>query len=165
MRTQAIMLAATLCVAGCASLSKTTEPPQATKQQPASGPLTTDTAPAPRVITVDGKEVSEADAGEFTSWVCQDYLQRGNIVVEAGFFNHPQLDGVGFVLYDGGNTGELASYKRAGLLHRWDWGWNDTRYVYSFLIKPDGTGLFYDFSSAIDGYMEKADNIFRCQSR
>jgi hypothetical protein len=169
MRIQTIMLAASLCIAGCAlPPTKTTAPPQATEQQqPTSSPLTTDTAPAPRVISVDGREIREADAGKFTSWVCRDYFQRGKVVVEVGHFNHPKLDGVGFVIYDGGNSGMLASYERAGLLHRWDWEWNDNRhaFTYSFLMKPDGTGLYYDFSSANGGHKEKADDIFRCQSR
>lgn len=169
MKTQTIMLAASLCLAGCASPpTKTTAPPQATEQQqPTSNALATDTAPAPRVISVDGREIREADAGKFTSWVCRDYFQRGNVVVEVGYFNHPKLDGVGFVIYDGGNSGLLASYERAGLLHRWDWGWNDNRhaFTYSFLMKPDGTGLYYDFSSAPAGHKDKADDIFRCQNR
>jgi hypothetical protein len=117
------------------------------------------------VISVNGREIREADAGEFTSWLCRDYFKRGSVVVEVGHFNHPKLDGLGFVLYDGGNSGDLTSYERAGLLHRWDWGWNDNRYVYSFLMKPDGTGLYYDFSSATDGHKDKADDVFRCQSR
>jgi hypothetical protein len=166
MRTQTIMLATSLCIAACASSPpKTAAPPQATEQQPTSSPPTTETAPAPRVISVNGREIREADAGEFTSWACQDYVQRGNVVVEVGHFNHPKLEGLGFVLFDGGNSGELTSYERAGLLHRWDWGWNENRYVYSFLMKPDGTGLYYDFSSASGSHKEKADDIFRCQSR
>ena len=168
MRTQAIMLAASLCVAGCASpLPRTTEPQQAAEQQPTSDTLTTQTAPTLRVISVNSREIREADAGKFTSWVCRDYVQRGNVVLEAGHFNHPKLEGLGFVLYDGGNSGELASYERAGLLHRWDWGWNENRQVhlYSFLMKPDGTGLYYNFSSATAGHKEKADDIFTCQSK
>lgn len=165
MRMQAVMFAASLCVA-CASPPTATEPPRANeRQQPATSPLATETASAPRVISVNGREIREADAGKFTSWVCQDYVQRGNVVVEVGHFNHPKLSGLGFVLYDGGNSGELASYERAGLLHRWDWGWNENRYVYSFLMKPDGTGMYYDFSSASGNHKEKADDVFRCQSR
>ena len=168
MRIQTIMLAASLCIAGCASPpQKTAAPPQAAEEQPASSPLTTKTAPAPRVISLNGREIREADAGEFTSWICRDYFKRGKVVVEVGHFNHPKLKGAGFVLYDGGNSGDLASYERAGLLHRWDWGWNKNRhaFTYSFLMKRDGTGLYYDFSSATDGRKEKADDIFRCQSR
>jgi len=150
MRTRAIMLAASLCVAGCAL-------------QPASKLSTT----TPRVFSLNDREVSEADTGGVTSWVCRNYIEGGKIVVEVGYFNDPQLNSVGFVLYDGKNSGVLASYGRAGLLHRWDWEWNDNRnaYTYSFLIRPDGTGLYYDFSTATDGHKDKADDIFKCQSR
>lgn len=36
---------------------------------------------------------------------------------------------------------------------RWDWGSNGygTSYKYSFVIEPDGTGLYYDFSASKDG--------------
>ena len=174
MRTQTIMLAASLSVAGCASPPpKTTAPPQAIEQQqqqqqqPTSDPITTETASAPRVISVNGREISEADAGEFTSWICRDYFERGNVVVEVGHFNHPKLNGLGFVLYDRGNSGDLTSYERAGLLYRWDWGSKGSQhvYTYSLLLKPDGTGLYYDFSAAPDGHKDKADDIFRCRSR
>jgi len=169
MRAPVILLAASLCVTGCASQPPgTTEPPRAhEQQQPTTSAHATETAPGPRVISVNGREIREADAGAFTSWVCRDYFQRGNVVVEVGHFSHPKLSDLGFVLYDGGNSGELTSYQREGLLHRWDWGRNDSRdvYVYSFLMKPDGTGLYYDFSSATAGHKDKADDIFRCQSR
>ena len=150
MRAQTIMLAASLVIAGCASPSKTTTPLPAAEQQPTSSPPAAEAASASREISVNGREIREADAGKFTSWICRDYVQRENVVLEVGHFNHPKLEGLGFVLYDGGSSGEIASYERAGLLHRWDWGRNVNRdvYVYSFLMRPDGTGLYYDFSSA-----------------
>ena len=41
----------------------------------------------------------------------------------------------------------LASFEIAGLNPRWDFGYDENldRYLYAFIIKPDGTGLYYDF--------------------
>ena len=70
---------------------------------------------------------------------------------------------LGFVLYDGTNTGDIVLYRRDGLSRRWDWG---TTGSYSFIIKSDGTGLFYDFSTADDaGIKSKADDIYKCRRR
>ncbi len=70
----------------------------------------------------------------------------------------------GFILFDGTNEGERTKYHREGLNQRWDWGELEGREAsrYSVIIKPDGTGLFYDFNTAVDGTKEKADDIFRC---
>ena len=69
---------------------------------------------------------------------------------------------LGFILYDGTNTGEIVLYNRTGLEHRWDWGSKNNSY--SFVIKTDGTGLYYDFSTADDdGRKSKADDIYKCR--
>ena len=71
---------------------------------------------------------------------------------------------LGFVLYDGTNTGDIAFYERRGIRHRWDW--NSESSNYAFTIKSDGTGLFYDFSTANnDGMKSEADDIFKCRRR
>lgn len=60
---------------------------------------------------------------------------------------------LGCVLYDDGTEGNVAYYSRDGMNRRWDWGSviNDDGTEgsrYSFVIEPDGTGLYYDFSLA-----------------
>ena len=52
-----------------------------------------------------------------------------------------------------------ASFRVAGLNRRWDWG--DS--VYAFIIKPDGTGLYYDFSMSEDG-TAKPSGFYECLS-
>lgn len=71
---------------------------------------------------------------------------------------------LGFVLYDGTNTGDIATYERAGINHRWDWKSESSNYA--FRIKPDGTGLYYDFSTADEnGIKSQADDIFKCNQK
>ena len=56
-----------------------------------------------------------------------------------------------------------ASFKIAGLNRRWDFDYDQSRkiYIYAFLITPDGTGLYYDFSTSPDGQASSRDS-FKC---
>ena len=71
-----------------------------------------------RTIIIDGSTtLSESKSGKFTSWACRDYVgDDTNIKVELGFFVDTLFKGIGFILYDGGNTGESTYYKRTGLV-------------------------------------------------
>jgi hypothetical protein len=122
------------------------------------------TSTGPRSIILDDEVISEKDVGGFTSWYCRDYVyeERG-VLLEFGYFNDPKFAGLGFILYDGGYTGEFTLYQRTGVEHRWDWGPNDTDY--SFVIKPDGTGLYYDFSNTPKGESIKARDVYKCYRR
>lgn len=112
-----------------------------------------------RTIVVSGNQFTEYKPGEFISWKCKDYVRGGRTLVELGTFSNPFLPESGFVLYDGTNEGEMAIYRRKGINHRWDWGRNAQ---YSFTIKPDGTGAYYDFSNVDDGESVKPNEIYKC---
>ena len=107
--------------------------------------------------------ISENDIVSFKSWYCKDYVNGGKILVEVGFFGDPYLEGIGFILYEGGYYGEITNYHRTGIEHRWDWGPHDNDYT--FLIKPDGTGLYYDFSTVAPGEKTKAKDVYKCHQR
>lgn len=137
-----------------------------------------------RTIVLNNEEMTENTPGQFPSWRCKDYSGRGSTLVELGYidFTEEELNmeelettdeaskafiqaildkklQLGFVLYEGTNKGEFTFYGRRGLNHRWDWG---PEGKYSFIIKPDGTGLFYDFTTSEDGTKEKADDVYKC---
>ncbi len=119
----------------------------------------------PRSIILNGKAYSETDIGKFVSWRCKDFIYSSGILfdsllVELGTFTNSKLSGSGFILYDGKYSGELTNYGRKGINHCWDWGPNGTEFA--FIIKPNGTGLFYDFSSLQSGERIKADNRYKC---
>jgi hypothetical protein len=117
----------------------------------------------PRTIILDNETISEEDVGGFTSWYCLDYVyEEKGILLEFGYFNDSIYAGMGFILYDGGYTGEFTYYQRNGVEHRWDWGPDS---IYSFIIKPDGTGLYYDFTYAKNGESIKARDVYKCYKR
>ena len=135
-----------------------------------------------RTLVLGGEELKAGEPWAFISWKCRDYSYGGKTLVEVGRATFPNeyknsieyqeltneqkqeinklSSMLGFVLYDGTNTGDLTTYKRDGLTHRWDWGSDGSSY--SIVIKTDGTGLYYDFSTAKDGMKSKADDIFKC---
>ena len=127
-----------------------------------------------RTIILDNEELTEHEPGQFISWKCRDYSDSSSVLVEFGHFKltEDQLDTeaiekmsdntlqFGFVLHEGSNEGEFTLYGRKGLNHRWDWGAEEK---YSFIIKPDGVGLFYDFTTAEDGSKDKADDVYKCK--
>jgi len=117
----------------------------------------------PRTIILNDKAVSENDVGGFISWYCQDYSEDGPILLEVGFFGDPKLKKFGFILFDGGNSGEKTHYMRAGLNHRWDWGPNGAEYA--FVIQPDGKGLYYDFTAVSKGESTTASSVYKCHQR
>ncbi|MCO6360830.1 hypothetical protein [Roseivirga pacifica] len=107
------------------------------------------TPTGPRTIVLNGENWSEEIAGTFSSWYCYDLINtetlgKGPIRFEVGLFGNSSFSDVGFLLYDGGYSGVLTTYRREGLEHRWDWGPNGNEYA--FIIQTDGTGLYYDFS-------------------
>lgn len=129
-----------------------------------------------RKLVLNGKKVSESELGEFITWKCREYPSGGRTLVEFGKIIVPNdsekleksakekisdyQSNIGFVLYEGGDSGDLAFYRRTGINHRWDWGPGG---IYSFIIKPGGIGLFYNFSTSKNGTKEKADDVFMCE--
>lgn len=120
------------------------------------------TRPGSRTIVLGGETYSEALLGKFASWRCKDFVYGGSTLVEVGMFTGslPLLSESGFVLYDGGNSGERTQYRRQGLNQRWDWGPRGTNFA--FIVEPDGTGLYYDFSSVPAGEQSKAKSVYKC---
>lgn len=102
--------------------------------------------------------------GGFVSWACHDDGNPKDILVEVGFFDVSGLEGNGFILFEGGYSGRLAIYERTGIEHRWDWG-EDEQHMYAFVIKADGTGLYYDMSGVAAGESTKAKDVFVCKKR
>ena len=139
-----------------------------------------------RTLILDGETFSEDSVGKFTSWYCKDYRKGGATLVEVGYISvHDSvisrlsesteisellkdyelpdvsslLEHAGFILYDGGYSGELTIYRRTGLEHRWDWGPDNN---YAFVIKQNGIGYYYDFSMESE---TTANEIYKCYKR
>ncbi len=116
----------------------------------------------PRSIVLDGLELTESEPGEFDTWKCEDYVARSGVIVELGKLNASSE--TGFILFDGTNAGALASYRRQGLDHRWNWGLNsEESYDFSIIVRTDGTGLYYDFTAVDPGENITARDVFYCR--
>ena len=117
----------------------------------------------PRTIILNGTTFSEDELGRITSWRCVDYIGGNQTLVEVGYFSKPDYLGVGFILYDGSYSGKPTVYRKEEINHRWDWGADNDNYA--FIIKPDGTGIYIDFSSgSVDG-RKTPDDIYKCYQR
>ncbi|MDE0511036.1 MAG: hypothetical protein OXI88_04560 [Gammaproteobacteria bacterium] len=60
---------------------------------------------------------------------------------------------------------QTALFRMKGLNRRWDFGLNedDGGYNYAFIIKPDGAGVYYDFSSITPGKTTKGSQAYQCE--
>jgi hypothetical protein len=156
------LTAATFVLFACAvppngASSSSTE---TTKRDPVSRE-TTPTRTA-RVISLGDSRYSEDEVGRFVSWGCREYGSGSRILVEIGRFESAEDSDLGFILYDGTSSGELTSYERKGVNLRWDWGPNGE---FAFVLRPDGKGLFYDFSYVAKGETTNANDVYECSRR
>ena len=122
------------------------------------------TSSGPRTLVLDGESITEEAMGGFVSWTCHDYSNPEGILVEVGILEVSNMGFNGFILFDGGYSGEFALYQREGLDRSWIWG-TDEEPIYKFVIKTDGTGAYYDFSSVPEGESTKPNDIFKCKQR
>lgn len=105
-----------------------------------------------RNLTLSGVMISETAFGGVERWYAIDkynYDADDEVRFQVGYFK--ENNDVGFILYEDGTIGEKTYFCRQGLDLRWDWSWDGNGYRYSFVIQPDGTGLYYDFSFSNDG--------------
>ena len=130
--------------------------PAAYRPKSATGP------DGPRAIVLDGDTISEKDVGRFRSWYCIDYLRRGPIVVELGYFSDPDLETTGFLLYYGTFQGERVLFERDGRHFRWDFGPNLNDYAFVIHKKM---GIYYDFSEVEDDQAVEPGRYFKCYKR
>ena len=141
-----------LFIAGCTTLeSQSTEP--ASSKSPKHS----------RTINLNGKEFSEEEHGSFEIWECRKTFDGDKVLFEVGRFVDSDLSQYGFILYDGSSSGDLTIYQRRGLDKRWAWETPGGRF--SFIIKPDGIGHYYDFTGVADGERIKSTDLFRCSEK
>lgn len=87
--------------------------------------------------------------------------------MEVGYFVdpdiHPDRGEAGFILFDGGYSGQLAIYERKGLNHTWFWC--DEASYYLFAILTNDAGAYSDVINVPDGESAPILHIFKCKKR
>ena len=96
------------------------------------------------------------------AWACYKPSGRNEVLLTLTWSDHedPALR-VGRVSVAG--TSHVAGFSVNGLNLRWNFG-DDAEggYDYSFIIRPDGTGLYYDFSHSTGG-TANASQTYKCE--
>jgi len=91
------------------------------------------------------------------TWLCFDTLDRHRTTPLVTLTRlGGNSDGFGEVSV--GDTTHPADFRVDGLNWRWNFGCTEDRaYPYSFIIEPDGTGLYYNFRPSVDGRADPSE--------
>ena len=105
----------------------------------------------------------EFDGAMVEKWECREFSEDyGKILIKLWRINGMK-EGFGYLEYAGVSFPAL--FKLDGLSLRWNWELDqDDMWDYSFVVKPDGTGLFYDFSGVEKGDSTRATDLYTCKS-
>ncbi|MDE0718909.1 MAG: hypothetical protein OXH64_13330 [Rhodospirillaceae bacterium] len=101
------------------------------------------------------------DSGE--SWHCYDYVyyRNGKVLIRLARIQEFGLDtGTGKVLVAGETY--YTHFRLQGIDRRWNFG---TDYKYSFIIEPDGTGKYFDFSGLKFGEKTRPRQLYKCEKK
>ena len=117
---------------------------------------------------VDREAFEEKIASCVYEWDCFDFadLQKETVLVNLNALKCPEEEsGVGWVTLSGRKGLEQSgSFKIEGLEYRLLFGDGESEY-YLFVVKADGTGLYYDFSKIEEDGSAKPSQIFQCVDR
>jgi len=101
-----------------------------------------------------------AQAKPVEKWECKEFLADGwKTVLVTTTVDSGRASGTITVA---GVTWYTA-FEVQGFNRRWDFGPKDHRTRYAFVIKPDGTGLYYDFET--ETRLTKASIVMECRQR
>ena len=134
-----------------------TEPyvPPATPTGSYTAPKPKPQPPIPEVLTTD-----------YDYWGCRDYVSSYNARPLIYVGKHHERTSLGYVMLASDSSPTLATYEKQGLEHRWNWGLDDDQksYQYSFNIKPDGVGAYYNFAMADENGTAKPQDLYKCKA-
>ena len=151
-----------LCLTSCINLKESlseiilTEPHSKSKSS-------SEVVPYFNNINLNGTIFSVEEHGPFEIWECRRFLGSNKVLFEVGLFKNPKMANVGFILYDRTSYGDLTLYQRRGINKRWDWETDSGRF--SFVMKPDGIGHFFDFSGVPEGEKIESQEAFSCNQK
>lgn len=111
----------------------------------------------PRTLTLNNQAITENETISFVTWKCKDFVFGWKVKYEVGVFENLENSQIGFILFDGTDTGDLANYCHQGNLRHW--GWENA----SAILEPDNTLLYYDLTDAEDGETKQASKVYKCK--
>jgi len=94
------------------------------------------------------------------NWMCKPlaYRQAGSTLTLTGY----KVLNVGWIRFDG--IKRSTKFKIDGLNRRWDWEVRPDKYAkFSFIIRPDHTGRYYDFGNIRKTASQSG--VFECQKQ
>ena len=93
------------------------------------------------------------------SWACTDTPYTKEILVMAVTFSNKESGSIAVAAMV-----QSAEYSVQGFNRRWDFGKVKTNGAlpYTFIIEPDGTAKYYDFSTSVDG-KSSPSQIMHCK--
>jgi len=110
------------------------------------------------IASATGSEMAQATPVE--KWECKEFLADGwKTVLVTATVESGRASGTIIVA---GVTWYTA-FEVQGFNRRWDFGPKDHPTRYAFVIKPDGTGLYYDFTTETE--LAKASMVMTCRQR
>lgn len=115
------------------------------------------------VVPAGASAQDEFDGAMVEQWDCREFSEDNGKILIRLWRASGMKEGFGYLEYAGISIPAL--FTLDGLSLRWNWelGHDDT-WEYSFAIKPDGTGLFYDFSGVEKGSSTTARDVYSCKS-
>ncbi len=101
--------------------------------------------------SIKEEQQSHTESKFAETWWCKDYVKRDNyiltaVVYEKGRLSSVQQKGKIWINDVDIDPDFQMIYRLDGIDRRWNWGLSsNSGYDYSFVVKPDGTGLYYSF--------------------
>ena len=110
------------------------------------------------VVSTSGSAMAQAKPVEV--WECRDFSADNwkSILVRATVDSGREAGTIAVAGVTNYTTFHVAGFDR-----RWDFGPKTNPALYAFVIKPDGTGLYYDFETGTT--QAKASMVMNCRQR
>ena len=119
-------------------------------------------------LTIGNTTINTTEIGGVDVYECTSYGGSKPVVIVG---DYPEIDNIGFVLFDGTKKGLPTLSKRRGLDKRWVWGDDfmdpdnlseDSKLQYMIVISPNGGGMYYDFTGVEEGEGTSPKMMFSC---
>jgi hypothetical protein len=119
-------------------------------------------------LTIGNKTINTMEIGGIDVFECSKSLSSKPLVIVG---QYPDIDFIGFILFDGTKKGLPTLYERRGLDKVWSWSDDfrspddlseESKLEYMIVINPSGGGMYYDFTGVEVGESTTPKMVFSC---